>query len=269
MRRCPTCNKTFSDQNLSFCVEDGTPLVAVEPLDDGEETIVNPPDSGASAGGGGSAPVYQPPGSYVPPGGKQPRQKAWPWVLGFLAVGLLLLVGVGIAAAIVFPKLRAASNREVNANADRPANVNSNLPELNSNTNESEGNARVDEDAPAPTDEERVLSALTDLENEWTVANINADKKALDRILADDYVSDVEGRQQRKAEYLKTIKRDQTIERWKFEDLQLSLKGNRATLGGVVRFQVRGQEAVFRFTDKFVWRDGRWQATGSELSRLE
>ena len=24
MKRCPTCNKTFTDQNLSFCIEDGT-----------------------------------------------------------------------------------------------------------------------------------------------------------------------------------------------------------------------------------------------------
>ena len=34
---------------------------------------------------------------------------------------------------------------------------------------------------PPPTDQEQVLAQLTNLEQEWTVANINADKKKLDR----------------------------------------------------------------------------------------
>jgi len=47
-----------------------------------------------------------------------------------------------------------------------------------------------------------VLQDLTDLEHEWTVANINADKKKLDRILADDYVgASADGTPQGKAEY--------------------------------------------------------------------
>jgi hypothetical protein len=45
--------------------------------------------------------------------------------------------------------------------------------------------------------------------------------------------------------------------------------GDRASLDGVIRLQLPDQEAAFRFTDKFVWRDGRWQAVGSEISRIK
>ena len=111
---------------------------------------------------------------------------------------------------------------------------------------------------------------LTDLEHEWTVANINADKKKLDRILADDYVGiSGDGKTQGKAEYLRTIERDTTIQKWDFEDLKVSLIGDRATLSGIIRLQLRDREVAYRFTDKFVWRDGRWQATRSEVAPLE
>ena len=32
MKRCPTCNQTFSDEGLSFCTNDGTALVETQPL---------------------------------------------------------------------------------------------------------------------------------------------------------------------------------------------------------------------------------------------
>ena len=116
-----------------------------------------------------------------------------------------------------------------------------------------------------------MLAALTDLEHEWTVANINADKQKLNRILADDYVgmSNDEGESQGKAEYIRRITPDTTIQNWKFEDLKLNLMSERATLEGVLRLQFPDQEAAFRFTDKFVWRDGRWQAVSSEVSRIK
>jgi GTPase len=92
----------------------------------------------------------------------------------------------------------------------------------------------------------------------------------LDYILADDYVGTAsDGRSQGKAEYIKTIERDTVIEKWNFEDLNVSLRGDRATLTGRIRIQARGQEVVYSFTDKFVWRDGRWQAVGSVVEQKE
>jgi hypothetical protein len=278
VKRCPTCKRVFSDPNLSFCTDDGTPLVKVVD-ESAEETLLYPSGSDANSSGGPSPageaqPAYQPPGSYLPP--SQPaRRRVWPWVVGILALLLIVVAGLGIAAAVFVPRmLRAAANENssnVNVRSYRPDNVNANL-NANASSNENSGEENTNDsenDLSPPTNEEAVLAQLTDLENEWTVANLNADKRKLDRILADDYVGKSEGRTQGKAEYLKTIEPDNTIQKWNFEDLKVSLIGERATLTGIIRLQVKEQELAFNFVDKFVWRDGRWQATGSEVTPLK
>lgn len=284
MKRCSTCNRTFTDQNLSFCTDDGTPLLSLDTADD-EATLVMPSagegETGSTGPSGASEPrivsAYQAPRSYVPPDYPgQSKRRTWPWVLAILAVVFVVFAGLGIAGAILIPKvMRASSNRN-------PSNLNANTAQSN-NSNPSSNSADEDvnsndnsnaEDTPPPADEEEVLQDLTDLEHEWTVANINADKKKLARILADDYVGISEGKSQGKAEYLKTITPDTQIQKWNFEDLKVSLKGDRATLTGIIRLEVKdergqNQDLAFRFTDKFVWRDGRWQATGSDVTPLK
>ncbi len=289
MKRCPTCNKTYTDQNLSFCTDDGTPLVPITPATD-ETTVVTPspdqrggnqPAPGAYVPRDWQAPDYQPPGSSVSPG-RPTKRKVWPWVVGILAVAFIGIVGLGIVAAILIPNMmRAASKRNratANANIQRSdrdsSNLNSNTPAPNSNLdnlNENTG-AAPDEDATSapPNDKTKVLADLRDLENEWTAANINADKQKLDKILADDYVGQTSnGKVQGKADYLKTIERDTAIQEWDFEDLKVDLKGDRAALSGIIRLKLADKEVAYNFTDKFVWRDGRWQAVGSEVSLIE
>lgn len=285
MKRCPTCNKTFTDRNLSFCIDDGTPLVPVEDPPD-EVTVVSSstgtaathPTGPSTGGREGTVPPYQPPGTYSPPGAPPPRRRVWLWIPGLLLLLVLVIVGMGAVAWFYLQPLKYitanTNTSNINANVDRGYNDNRNLN--NSNANATNGNQNVNDnsdaadDTPAPTDEAVVLADLTNLEHEWTVANINADKKKLNRILADDYVgTSPEGRSQGKAEYLRTIERDTTIEHWEFDDLKVSLKGDRATLTGIIRFKIRGQDVAFRFVDKFVWRDGRWQATDSEVKKLE
>jgi Domain of unknown function (DUF4440) len=262
MKRCPTCNKTFTDQNLSFCVDDGTPLVPAQ--HDDELTEI-----GAGSNNPRTPPAYQPP-SYVPPGDGEKRRN-WPWVVGIISLLMLLLVGCTAAAVVLIPRLLRnsapvlVSNRNANDNSNDPENANSNSEsESHSQTNTSQ---EEDLNNPPPTDKDVVLAQLTDLEHEWTVANLNADKKKLDQILADDYVSPrADGKMQGKAEYINTIERDTTVEKWEFDDLRLTLRGDRATLLGNVRFQIQDRELVYDFVDRFVWREGRWQATGSEVS---
>ena len=259
MKRCPTCNRTFTDRNLTFCVEDGTPLITVDDRD--EETVVSPHGSAGSQSSPAGPPVYQPPGSYQPGSAPGKRHKVWPWIVGLLALFLLVVGGVIIAAVIVIPRM---AQRSGVANTNRNANVSS-----NDNRNRSTP-ANENVDSSAPTDEAAVLSALTELEHEWTVANINADKSKLNRILADDYVGTTfDGKAQGKADYLRTIERDTVTKDWEFDDLEVDLLGDRATLTGVVRFELADGEREFRFVDKFVWRDGRWQATGSVLTPVQ
>jgi hypothetical protein len=281
MKRCPTCNKTFTDRNLSFCIDDGTPLVPVADPPD-EVTVVSPSasESDSRAGGPttagyeGIVPPYQPPGSHIPTGPLPAnRRKVWPWILGLLFLLLIVIVGLGTAAWFYFQPLKSVNantnTSNTNANVDRGNNANWNSN--NSTTGNQNGNNNVDEsDTTAPpTDEAVVLADLTNLEHEWTVANINADKKKLNRILADDYVGTSDGNAQGKADYLRTVTRDDRIQKWEFDDLKVSLKGDRATLTGLLRLKLREGDDAYRFVDKFVWRDGRWQATSSEVTQVK
>ncbi len=270
MRRCPTCNKTFTDQSLSFCVEDGTPLVSVEQPESASSAAEINPERRAEGASDWKGASYQPSGTYALSGGGT-RRRTWPWVLGIsivVVVGILSIVGILITAKVLLTRSTSTSlNRNspignANSGHDNERSDRNSGSDGASNTNTSQRN-----DIVAPTDKEEVLAQLTALEHEWTAANLNADKKKLSSILADDYVgTSGEGKTQGKAEYIRTIVRDTTVQKWDFEDLKLSLRGDRATLTGRVRLRVQDKDAAFKFTDKFVWRDGRWQATGSEVT---
>jgi uncharacterized protein DUF4440 len=258
MKRCSTCNRTFTDPNLRFCIEDGTPLTDVEP--DEDATVVTPRNTQDSW----KATAYQPP-SYVPPGGQvRKRGRAWPWVAGLLGAFILGILVIAIAAAMLVPRI-ARRVEQAKSNANRPAENSNTAPPANSNTNSTEN-----VDAPAPTDHEQVLTQLKDIENEWTIANLNADKKKLDQILADDFVGQgEEGEPQSKADYIREIQRNTQVDKWEFSDLKLLLAGERATLTGKITYYVGDRKPTFEFMDKFVWRDGRWQATGAEIKEAD
>lgn len=278
MKRCPTCQRTYTEQNLSYCIDDGTPLVEV--IDD-DPTVVSPRQpTTADTSNDWNAVAYRPPGAYVPPDTR--KRRVWPWVLGLVGLLVLVIAGLAIAAALVLPGMmrRANSNETAtersnrnsdvptltprsspsgNANSEIPANANSNT-NANANTNTSD----------APTDKEIVLSQLTNLEHEWTAANLNADKKKLQQILADDYVGpSSSGGIEGKREYIQNIQRDTSVQKWDFDNLKVTLRGDRATLSGQVRVTKDNDVETYDFTDKFVWREGRWQATGSVVTRAD
>ena len=259
MKRCPTCQRTFTDESLSFCTEDGTPLSPVE-----DETTRVTADHRNQEW---NAPPYQSPRNSTP---VPPRQsKNAPWILVLIVALVLGLVVGGIALVLLIPRM--ASPRQA---ANRPAaNTNTTQtpgPSVNTETPKNENTNQGHEESQPPTDKDQVLADLTAIENDWTIANLNGDKGKLDRILADDYVgSATDGRVLGKAEYIDTIQRDTSIEKWDFDDLQLTLRGERATLSGKVRFVGGDRQQVFNFTDRFVWRDSRWQATSSEVSPVQ
>lgn len=268
MKRCSTCNRTYTDPNLSFCIDDGTPLTTVETED--ESTVVRPRDNDEDDW---NAMAYRPPAPYVPPGmHDKPRRRVWPWVVGIAGAFILGIIALGVVAAIMVTRRidRATQNPHITVRQPENSNRAENSNSSNSNTTSNANSSSTEHvNTPPPTDRNEVLAQLKDLENEWTVANLNADKKKLDRILADDYAGQEseEGGLQTKAEYINTIERDNQVEKWDFSDLNLSLAGDRATLSGIITYFVRDRSVSFDFKDRFVWRDGRWQATGAELKR--
>jgi hypothetical protein len=258
MKRCSTCNRTYTEPNLSFCIDDGTPLTPVQDEDDA--TVVRPRDDGEDRNAG----AYQPPSSFVRPGAEPKSRRLWPWIVGVAGAFILGILMIGLAVAFLAPRVRRQI-AQANSNVNRSENSNTATEESNANTQVTEN-----VDAPVPTDHAAVLAQLTAIENEWTVANLNADRKKLDRILADDFVGQEEqGELQSKADYLRDIERNTNVEKWEFGDLKLALAGDRATLSGTITYFAGDRQAAFNFTDKFVWRDGRWQATGAEISSRE
>jgi hypothetical protein len=258
MKRCSTCNRTYTDPNLSFCIDDGTPLTPV--ATDDETTVVRPREDNEW-----NAVTYRPPSGYVPPGAQpKPRRRVWPWVVGIAGAFILGILALSVFAMIMVQR-RFRENERPRVVIHEPANSNTNANTAIENSN---ANSNSTAGAQPPADHDKVLAHLNDLENAWMVANVNADKKALDRILADDYVGQAgpDGGLETKAQYLQKVERDTDIEKWDMTNQKLALTGDRATLTGTVTFFFHdGRAGSADFIDKFVWRDGRWQATGSEL----
>lgn len=267
MKRCSTCNRTYTDPNLSFCIDDGTPLTPVETEDD--TTVVRPRGNEDEW----NPVAYRPPTAYVPPGAEvKPRRRLWPWVVGIAGAFVLGVLALSIFAAVMVQRRLREQNPRIAIREAGNSNRTATTPNTNSGIANTNSNSSGDLNAPPPSDREQVLAHLKNLENEWMVANINADQKTLDRILADDYVgqANADGDLETKADYLRRIKRDTQTAKWDMSDVKLVLTGDRATLTGVVTFFSRGGErTTFDFRDKFVWRDARWQATGSELKPRE
>jgi len=148
MKTCPTCNRTYTDASLNFCLEDGTPLVGspaagIDPnatirYTDARDT--KPPVAPVERP---AAPTYQvsPPVSshgsafgqegLAMPGPGVPARKSraiW-WILG----GVLVLGIIVVGAAIMIIAL-ASMGSNSNTNINR-ANVNSRIVNRNANTN--------------------------------------------------------------------------------------------------------------------------------------
>lgn len=122
-----------------------------------------------------------------------------------------------------------------------------------------------------PTDNAVILSQLTKLEYDLYEATRSVNLALLEQILADEYVGVGEvGIAEPKTLYLnrlKTAPRPSNVT-FGIGDLQLTVRGNTATLNGTLTETTSFRIRRSRFADDFVWRDGRWQATGSQVSLI-
>ena len=175
MKRCPSCNRTYTDASLNFCLEDGTPLVVdAPPPSDPNATMRYPspretsepppteiyrPDSPII----NPAPITTPP---PPPTSHQPPPPQWSptptvapqkksnaiwWVLGGLAVfgvlGIGLVVIVFALASMSNTNTNNSNNRNVNRNSNVVTNTNTNInSNTNTNTNSNSSNSAFSDD---------------------------------------------------------------------------------------------------------------------------
>ena len=163
MKRCPTCNRTYTDLSLNFCLEDGTPLTADAPVDPNatlrypsardtepppteiyrpQPQAVTPRPTPAPA-----PPPPPPPQQWRPtPSAPPPRKKSnavW-WILGGLAA--LLIIGVGLIVMFIALASLKSNTNTANLNANRNDNRNTNV---SANTNVSNTNLNANAALPS------------------------------------------------------------------------------------------------------------------------
>ena len=151
MKRCPSCNRSYTDLSLNFCLEDGTPLVAdAPPASDPNATMRYP--SARETSEPPPTEIYRPDTPLVNQVPAQPRQwtptpsaippkksnAIW-WILG--GVAALGVIGIGlIIMVIALASMSSTSNVNSNANVNgRVANRNTNT-EVNANVSDRNAN---------------------------------------------------------------------------------------------------------------------------------
>lgn len=161
MKRCPSCNRSYTDASLNFCLEDGTPLVVDAPTpSDPNATIRYPsprdtsepppteiyrPDSPII----NTAPITTPPRPVSPPPQQwsptpstiPPKKKSnaiW-WILGGLAaagiigIGLIVMI-IALASLGANTNISNTNNQNQNRNTNANATTNTNSSNTNSGT---------------------------------------------------------------------------------------------------------------------------------------
>ncbi|HYE65157.1 MAG TPA: hypothetical protein VD966_06220 [Pyrinomonadaceae bacterium] len=124
MKRCPTCNRTYTDDALSFCLDDGAPLLSVgnPSSSDPNATVLypgaretNPQPTQAyqpqAATGSQAAPqpnwVPMPPS---PPAQPARRRNPLPWIIGGVVLGVVMVIGAIVVLAIIGASLDSNKN---------------------------------------------------------------------------------------------------------------------------------------------------------------
>jgi hypothetical protein len=145
MKRCPQCNRTYADDALSFCLDDGSPLLSASgPMSDPGATVQYPqprdtsPQATIAFNPGQAAPPPPPPPTPAPSWNPMPpsapqKRSVWPWVLGIGAV--LVFMGIGVVI-LVFAVAKIANDNNNNGNSNNSnKDANANADETNTNAN--------------------------------------------------------------------------------------------------------------------------------------
>lgn len=125
MKICPTCRKTYADDNLNFCLEDGSVLTfgSSEPPatvmmsqtrpTDPTAVFQSSPNQGVQSTFGHHAQQYSPQTA-------KKSSKAWLWIVGI--VGIIVLLCGGGFAGLVLIGMQANQNQAGNNPTSPPSN---------------------------------------------------------------------------------------------------------------------------------------------------
>lgn len=107
MKICPTCNQTYTDESLNFCLDDGGVLNQVQADNLSQQTVImgQAPITNKNTAFT-NQPVSQPNWGNSQPVSLQPthpKSKAWMWILGIVGlISVVVIAGVvGLVALVV------------------------------------------------------------------------------------------------------------------------------------------------------------------------
>ncbi len=125
----------------------------------------------------------------------------------------------------------------------------------------------------APADTAAIEQEVLALEHAWAAAYVNADLEALDRLEAEEWIcTTAKGEIYRKADDIREVGNGSfKATAFEMSDLTVQVYGDTVVITGrqteKATYKGKDASAVYRITDVWLRRDGRWQAIASHLSR--
>lgn len=163
MKRCPTCQRTYTDAALNFCLEDGSPLIShAAPSAPPAEVYHQPAPLLNQVDMGGQPRQWSP----VPPMPQRKKSTAVWWILGGLLVG-----GIVVGGAVIMIIALASMGSNSNNTANRNTNVRNANSRANRNSNANTNGTNVSNANSAAN----LPASMTDdfSEAKWTAGNFS------------------------------------------------------------------------------------------------
>jgi Domain of unknown function (DUF4440) len=123
--------------------------------------------------------------------------------------------------------------------------------------------------------EDSQQAKLLVMEHLWNEAQVNRDARALDFMIGSSFVNtEYDGEVSDKAKFLADIRDPQfNLSTLTIQDPKVSMYADSAVVVGIYRtrgsYQGKPYEHVGRFTDTWVYAEGRWQCVASHTSLLK
>jgi ketosteroid isomerase-like protein len=123
--------------------------------------------------------------------------------------------------------------------------------------------------------EDSQQTKLLVMERLWNEAQVNRDARTLDAMIGVDFVNtEYDGEISDKSKFLADIRDPHfNLETMAIQDLKVSMYGDAGVVVGIYHtkgtYQGKPYEHVGRFTDTWVFTEGRWQCVASHTSLLK
>jgi len=128
--------------------------------------------------------------------------------------------------------------------------------------------------AQNPRDDSQQTKLLV-MEHLWNEAQVNRDARALDSMIGSAFVNtEYDGEVSDKTKFMADIRDPQfNLSSLTIQDLKVSMYADSAVVVGIYRtkgsYQGKPYEHIGRFTDTWVFTEGRWQCVASHTSLLK